>query len=177
MRFLTPPNSRVVPNGLELPRLLYLSWLEARPVVQLIFQLRFAAGVVLGWESTFKDIDIQPIVTAALGWLSATWGIYLLNGVADIVEDRENASGRPIARGCLPARPATALCWVLSAFALTCGLLVSTQVAVVVALMLAVGWAYSLGPRAVSHPNSISSNRSLSTPLETRPVLRAQRRT
>jgi 4-hydroxybenzoate polyprenyltransferase len=129
-----------------MPRFGYLAWVEARPVVQLIFQLRFATGVVFGTGSAVQD-NIRPeVAVAALGWLAATWAIYLINGVADIAEDRENHSERPIARGRLPLPVAIVLCWVLAAFAVMCCLLVSVHMAVLAVLMLAVGWAYSMGP-------------------------------
>jgi 4-hydroxybenzoate polyprenyltransferase len=131
---------------IRMPRFVYQAWVEARPVVQLIFQLRFATGVVFGSGSALQDNVRPEIAVAALGWLAATWAIYLINGVADIAEDRENNSERPIARGRLPVPAAMVICWGLVALAVTCCLLVSVHVAVLVALMLVVGWAYSMGP-------------------------------
>jgi 4-hydroxybenzoate polyprenyltransferase len=123
---------------------LALAWQEARPVVQLIFMLRFAAGAALGGPAT--DAVAVSVVIAAAGWLAATWAVYLLNGVADVVEDRENCSTRPIARGELPAGSATTVVWLLAVFGLVAAAIVSVTMVVLVALMLAVGWAYSMGP-------------------------------
>lgn len=131
---------------IRIPRLVSLAWAEARPVVQLIFQLRFATGVVFGSGAALHESPRPEIVVAALGWLSATWAVYLVNGVADINEDRENGSKRPIAQGRLPASAAMVACWVLAAVAIVCSLVVSVQLAVLVTVMLVVGWAYSLGP-------------------------------
>ncbi|HVQ18233.1 MAG TPA: UbiA family prenyltransferase [Actinomycetes bacterium] len=124
-----------------------LSWIEARPVVQFVFQLRFAAGTVLGGVAALGDLVSLPLALSAVGWLLATWTVYLVNGVADIVEDRENNSRRPIARGRLPRRAAATVCYVLAALAFTCCALVGARMAILVTLFLAVGLAYSTGPR------------------------------
>lgn len=124
-----------------------LSWIEARPVVQLIFQLRFVTGAVLGGATALSGLFSPSFVLPALGWLLATWAVYLVNGVADIVEDRENSSRRPIARGRLPRRAAATVCYTLALLAFTCCALVGARMAVLVTLFLAVGWAYSTGPR------------------------------
>lgn len=124
-----------------------MAWREARPVVQFVFQLRFASGFVLASVAR-GEFALSPTVFAgAAGWLAATWAIYLMNGIADVVEDRVNGSTRPIARGSLPVTSATTACFLLCAGALGCGALVSFRMVVLVVLMLAVGWAYSFGPR------------------------------
>jgi 4-hydroxybenzoate polyprenyltransferase len=133
-------------RSMSVARLIWLAWREARPVVQLIFQLRFVSGVVLA-GGHLADFARLTTTFAELCWLSATWAIYLVNGVSDVVEDCENDSGRPIARGALPGDAARIVCYVLVAFALVCGVLVSAQMLILVVLMLAVGWAYSMGPR------------------------------
>jgi 4-hydroxybenzoate polyprenyltransferase len=138
------------PCTLTIPAYLFhtvrLSWTEARPVVQLIFQLRFTAGIVLGGAPAFGDLAHPSTVLSALGWLLATWAVYLVNGVADIVEDRENGSRRPIAQGLLPRRVAATECYVLAALAFTCCAMVTPRMAVLVTFFLLVGWAYSVGP-------------------------------
>lgn len=115
-------------------------------MVQLIFQLRFVAGIVLAGGG-LSDIARPTTMVAESGWLFATWSIYLINGVGDVVEDRKNGSRRPIARGSLPVDVARVGCCVLAALALVCGILVSAQMVSLVVLVLAVGWAYSTGPR------------------------------
>lgn len=126
-------------------RLLWLAWQEARPVVQLVFLLRFSAGAALGAERV--DVLVEwPVITAAAGWLATTWSIYLVNGVADVVEDRANGSNRPIARGDLSSAPARRTVWLLAVVGLVAAGIVATVLLLLVALMLMVGWAYSLGP-------------------------------
>jgi 4-hydroxybenzoate polyprenyltransferase len=125
---------------------LRLSWHEARPVVQLVFLLRFVTGAALGRAENVV-VPVGPLALAATSWLAATWAIYLLNGVADIVEDRANGSTRPIARGALPRRAAAVLVGLLAAAALGLGAFVSGVHVLLVVLLLAVGWAYSMGPR------------------------------
>lgn len=126
-------------------RVLWLSWREARPVVQLIFLLRFGVGAVLGWA--YRDPGVPwAVVVAAVGWFAATWAIYLINGIADVVEDRENRSVRPIASGRLATGPAWVVVCLLGGVAVVCGAVVSSAQLVLVVLMLGVGWAYSMGP-------------------------------
>jgi 4-hydroxybenzoate polyprenyltransferase len=125
--------------------LLRLAWREARPIVQLIFMLRFLAGAALSGVSGV-ELGRPQVLVAAVGWLAATWAIYLLNGVADVVEDRENGSTRPIARGAIPEYSAIRLVWLLAVLALVCAAAVSMAMMVLVGLMLSVGWAYSTGP-------------------------------
>ncbi|RSM46120.1 homogenitisate phytyltransferase [Amycolatopsis balhimycina DSM 5908] len=128
-------------------RRLRLAWREARPVVQLIFLLRFAAGAALGVAgSVYGAVNRPALLLAALGWLATTWAVYLLNGVADVVEDRANGQARPIARGELSRRPAVAIVWALSVAALVFAAAVSSTQVLLTAAMLGVGWAYSLGP-------------------------------
>jgi 4-hydroxybenzoate polyprenyltransferase len=132
-------------DAIRYTELLRLAWREARPIVQLIFMLRFLAGAALGGTSGV-DLGRPHVIAGAAGWLAATWAIYLLNGVADVVEDRENGSTRPIARGALPEHSAIRLVWLLAVLALVCAAAVSMTMVVLVGLMLSVGWAYSIGP-------------------------------
>jgi len=115
-------------------------------VVQIVFQLRFAGGVVLAGAAQPEFALSPAVLVGAAGWLAATWAIYLMNGIADIVEDRVNGSSRPIARGCLAPGAATSTCSALVALALGCCAQVSVGMVVLVMVMLAVGWAYSFGP-------------------------------
>jgi len=125
---------------------LRLCWKEARPVVQGIFALRFCCAALLADHHT--NGAVWPRVVAVLGcWVAATWAIYLLNGVADVVEDRENGSVRPIARGILPVDFAKSVVVGMSAVAIGFAALISPVVCLLVALHLAAGIAYSTGPR------------------------------
>ncbi|MDT7784035.1 MAG: hypothetical protein QOF58_2454 [Pseudonocardiales bacterium] len=88
------------------------------------------------------------MVAGVLGcWVAATWAIYLLNGVADVVEDRENGSVRPISRGALPVDQAKSVVVALAATAVGVAALISPIVCLLVVLHLAAGIAYSTGPR------------------------------
>lgn len=147
MALHTDHSPHTSPKSAGLFRTVRLSWIEARPIVQLIFQLRFAAGAVLGGVPALAGLVSLPFALSAVGWLLATWAVYLVNGVADIVEDRENSSRRPIARGRLPRRTAATVCYTLALLAFACCALVGARMAVLVTLFLAVGWAYSAGPR------------------------------
>lgn len=133
-------------SGQKTARNLRLCWKEARPVVQGIFALRFCCAALLADHHT--NGAVWPRVAAVLGcWVAATWAIYLLNGVGDVIEDRENGSIRPIARGALPVGYAKAVVVTLSAAAAGVAALISPAVCLLVVAHLAVGIAYSTGPR------------------------------
>ncbi|MEV5717659.1 UbiA family prenyltransferase [Amycolatopsis mediterranei] len=139
------PAARSVPELLL--RRMRLAWREARPVVQIIFLLRFAAGATLGAAgSGYGAVNRPALLEAALGWFAATWAVYLLNGIADVVEDRANGQVRPIARGELSRRSASTIVGALSVAALVFAAAVSTTQLLLTAAMLGVGWAYSMGP-------------------------------
>lgn len=124
---------------------LRLCWKEGRPMVQGIFALRFCCAALLADLHT--NGAVWPKVAAVLGcWVAATWAIYLLNGVADVVEDRENRSIRPIARGTLPVDQAKSVVVALAALAVGAAALISPVVCLLVVLHLAAGIAYSTGP-------------------------------
>ncbi|NKE57565.1 homogenitisate phytyltransferase [Lentzea sp. PSKA42] len=126
-------------------RNLRLCWTEARPVVQGIFALRFCCGALLAEHHT--NGAVWPRVATVLAcWVAATWAIYLLNGVADVVEDRENGSIRPIARGLLPVDHAKSVVVALSAAAIGIAALISPAVCLLVVMHLGIGIAYSTGP-------------------------------
>jgi len=76
-----------------------LIWREARPSVQLIVQLRYWSAVVLAGGG----FGVRPAL-GSLFLLLAYCAVYVLNGVADIAEDRGNRSRRPIASGAIAPR-------------------------------------------------------------------------
>jgi 4-hydroxybenzoate polyprenyltransferase/chlorophyll synthase len=131
--------------GLVYAREIVLGWREARPVVQVIFQLRFITGAAFAIHGS----SARPghIVAGAAAWLGATWSIYLLNGICDQTEDRRNGLSRPLSTGELPVPTARLIVLVLALAALGTGALVSWRFAVLVVLMLVLGWVYSAGPR------------------------------
>lgn len=119
-----------------------LCWVEARPIVQLIFLLRFSAGMVLSWGA---GVAIWRVAVGLAGWCAATFAVYVYNGVADRVEDVANGSSRPIARGDLPARFATAAVLVGALLACAGGALLGRWLFAATVGYLLVGYAYS-GP-------------------------------
>ncbi|HLU95979.1 MAG TPA: UbiA family prenyltransferase [Thermobifida alba] len=127
-------------------RSLRLAWSEARPAVQGIFQLRLLSGILIG-AGGLTAVDWTIAVATALSWLLVTWSIYLINGVADQAEDVSNGSRRPIARGELDAATARRLAIVLGVCGLVAAASVSGLLLALAWLLLAVGWAYSTGPR------------------------------
>lgn len=131
--------------GVIYSRDLGLGWREARPIVQLIFQLRFITGAAFAIHGS--SATLGGIVAGAAAWLAVTWSIYLLNGICDQTEDRRNGLSRPLSTGELPAPAARLIVRVLALAALGTGTLVSWRFTVLVALMLLLGWVYSAGPR------------------------------
>ncbi|TDC76451.1 homogenitisate phytyltransferase [Micromonospora sp. KC606] len=142
---LVRPSAPIIVAVAEGGRHVSASWREARPVVQVIFQLRFLAGAAVAAP---QGIVTRPatLLLGALAWLCATWCVYLLNGLSDQVEDRRNGSTRPLATGALPAGVARRIVIGLAAVALALAGVVSPRMAGLVALMLALGWLYSAGP-------------------------------
>jgi 4-hydroxybenzoate polyprenyltransferase len=78
---------------------------EARPVVLVIFLMRFLAGVALA-APALTGVSAARLLLGTVSWCCAVVFVYLFNGATDVVEDRASAKDRPIARGDLP--PATA---------------------------------------------------------------------
>ncbi|ASW54861.1 UbiA family prenyltransferase [Plantactinospora sp. KBS50] len=141
--------STFAPVASRLPwtRSVALSWREARPVVQRMFQLRFLTAALLALPAARAGLDYGRIAVAAAAWLCTTWYVYLLNGLSDRVEDSGNGSTRPLAGGELAEAAArTMLAW-LAAAALLLAILVGPLLVVLVLAMLALGTLYSAGPR------------------------------
>ena len=126
-------------------------WREARPVVQVVFQLRFMAGVVLsGGLATGTGLAaVGSIIAGALVWLCATASVYLLNGAADVVEDRANGSRRPVAAGRLTPANACQAAAVLGIAALVGAAAQSVLLLLLTAALLVLGVAYSQPPLAL----------------------------
>jgi 4-hydroxybenzoate polyprenyltransferase len=118
---------------------------EARPSVLGIHLLRFAAGAAIGAQLNGRFLALRAGAGAAV-WELAIFSIYLLNGIADIKEDRVNGSRRPIAAGTLSRR--TAAWWAAAAaLAAVAGAAPLGAPAVVsILVVLALGWQYSAGP-------------------------------
>jgi 4-hydroxybenzoate polyprenyltransferase len=124
-----------------------LAWKEARPVVQMIFQIRFQAAALLAVPAGDGFRPGGRLVVGGLAWLFTTWHVYLLNGLSDQVTDRHNGSARPLASDQLGCGPARAGLGVLAALALGLGALGGRPLLLLVTAMLLLGYGYSAGPR------------------------------
>ncbi|QCW78327.1 hypothetical protein EQG64_15855 [Streptomyces sp. S6] len=85
---------------------------EARPLVQVMFVLRFVTGALLTASAAHHRVDLVHLLLGAVAWWAATVSVYIFNGVSDLREDRANRSERPLASGQLgesAARRAVAL--------------------------------------------------------------------
>lgn len=122
-------------------RVLRLAWEESRPIVQVTIVGRFLAGSLLVWPAPEKMRWQVPIATIA--WLAAGVAVYLFNGAADAVEDRANASTRPIASGRVANRDA--LLVVQGTIVLSLALSATTGIIIQAVTFLMLGYAYS-GP-------------------------------
>jgi 4-hydroxybenzoate polyprenyltransferase len=124
---------------------IFLCVVEARPVVQLVFLLRFLAGFALaGHHLPVGQWYRLPV--AALTWTLAVAAVYLLDGVTDVAEDRFNGSVRPIARGALPRPVATAVCLCWAALAMSGAVVLGGGYLVLVPALLVSGYLYATPP-------------------------------
>ena len=124
---------------------LRLAWLEARPLVQLIFLLRFLSGAAIAAGAT-GEFSVELVGITAVCWLAVTTTVYLVNGISDVPEDSVNGSSRPIASGALPLRMAAKVAGMTAATAVVGAALVGNGWTVLFTLaMLGLGWAYSMG--------------------------------
>lgn len=129
---------------------------EARPVVQIVFLMRFLTGLLLGLRLALRPglrpgllLDAGPhrpwlLLLGAAAWSLGVVAVYLVNGVMDVDEDRANGSRRPIATGALPARFAGAVVVLLAVAALGLGAAVPGLDPCLAGLLL-LGYLYS-GP-------------------------------
>lgn len=116
---------------------------EARPLVQVMFVLRFVTGALLTASAAHHRPDAPHLLCGAAAWWAVTVSVYVFNGVSDLREDRANRSGRPLASGRL-SEEAARRAVVASALA---GLLLSCaagwKVAEAAAVFLVLGYVYS----------------------------------
>ena len=123
-----------------------LLWAETRPVVQAIFAVRYWMGAAAGLAGTGRFT--LTVVAGSLAWLLLTMSVYLVNGVSDLTADRANGSTRPLARGLVGAAGAGRVAWALAIAGLVLAAVTGALALVVCAVvMIALGWAYSVGPR------------------------------
>ena len=81
--------------------------MEARPIVQVIYVLRFITGYVLTNPAHVME---PPLLVAAVSWWLAVVAVYAFNGITDYAEDSANGSLRPIASGALGRGAASVTC-------------------------------------------------------------------
>lgn len=127
-------------------KVIYMCFLEARPVVQVIFLLRFLTGACFAELSVDEANRQSSLWIGALGWSCATCACYIFNGITDVSEDRINGSPRPIASGRLRLTQASIAVAVLGSLAITACAVVEGYMILGVAAMLLMGWMYSSGP-------------------------------
>jgi 4-hydroxybenzoate polyprenyltransferase len=123
-----------------------LCFLEARPIVQVIFLVRFLTGASFADSSDEDAESLLSLWFVALLWACATCSGYILNGVTDVKEDRINGSSRPIASGRLSVAQAVVVAVALGAFSLFASILVDWYMAWGVAAVLTMSWMYSAPP-------------------------------
>lgn len=121
---------------------------ECRPIVLVMFALRFAAGASLGTEGGWVKLDVQGwlhVVVGLAAWVCATAAVYLYNGISDMPGDRLNGSARPLASGRLPVGVAIAWCTSFAVVGVVLGLVLGLWFTASVLASLALGWWYSAG--------------------------------
>ncbi|OLE21066.1 MAG: hypothetical protein AUG44_28780 [Actinobacteria bacterium 13_1_20CM_3_71_11] len=129
----------------RLARQIGLCVIEARPIVMLIYLLRFAAGYALARPADNPTPSWWHLLAAAT-WLFGIASVYLFDGVMDMVEDRLNRSTRPIARGALSRQVALVVSIVWAVLALLGSLQLGAPYVYLVPVLLLLGWAYAAPP-------------------------------
>jgi 4-hydroxybenzoate polyprenyltransferase len=118
---------------------------EARPLVQTIFLIRFVCGAGLSGHDG-RVVTAGRLLLGIATWECAILFTYLLNGITDVAEDRINQSSRPIASGRLSIE--TGIRGVVGAgiISLVGGGLLGLRELLLVAIMVVLGYAYSSPP-------------------------------
>jgi 4-hydroxybenzoate polyprenyltransferase len=123
-------------------------WREARPIVQVLYLLRFVVGGAVGIAAAGVSPSVSGIVLGAVAAVGASLYVYLLNGMTDLAGDRANGSRRPLATGALSVPTARVWLVALLVVGLAAGFAVSVPVGVINAVNIVLGTLYSVGPRA-----------------------------
>ncbi|WP_156725752.1 UbiA family prenyltransferase [Streptomyces apocyni] len=116
---------------------------EARPLVQVMFVLRFVTGALLTASAAHHRPDTPHLLVGAVAWWAVTVSVYVFNGVSDLCEDRANKSERPLASGQLSESAARRAVVVTALAGLLLGCAAGWRVAESTAVFLALGYAYS----------------------------------
>ncbi|MEU2246056.1 UbiA family prenyltransferase [Streptomyces sp. NPDC019224] len=130
---------------------------EARPLVQVMFVLRFVTGALLTASAAHHRPDAPHLLTGAAAWWAATVSVYVFNGVSDLCEDRANGSRRPLASGRLTEAAARRAVVVTALAGLLLGCAAGWKVAEAAGVFLVLGYAYS-APRIAAKCRSWSAS-------------------
>jgi len=122
---------------------LRLCLVEARPVVTVMFLVRFLVAVVLAEPATNR---YDAVAVAGIAVVLATIAVYLGNGVLDVVEDHANGCMRPLATGRLDRGVAAAMTLASAVAAVVSAALAGPAVLAAMIAFLALGYAYSAPP-------------------------------
>ncbi|MEU1087364.1 UbiA family prenyltransferase [Streptomyces sp. NPDC005576] len=131
------------PFLLSTARTVRLCLREARPLVQVMFVLRFVTGALLTASAAHHRPDAPHLLIGAAAWWAATVSVYVFNGVSDLREDRANRSQRPLASGRLTEVAARRAVVVTALAGLLLSCAAGWRVAEATAVFLALGYAYS----------------------------------
>jgi 4-hydroxybenzoate polyprenyltransferase len=125
-------------------RVPHLLWRESRPVVQVVFALRFWVAAAITARHP-GSIDVQ-VLFMGLCCTALSMATYIANGVYDLTEDTANSKARPLARGELSPVVARRAAVTLTAFGLACAAATGSAVLVLIAVTtIGLGWGYSTG--------------------------------
>ncbi|MYR39288.1 hypothetical protein GTX14_28195 [Streptomyces sp. SID4944] len=119
---------------------------EARPLVQVMFVLRFVTGALLTASAAHHRVDLLHLLLGAVAWWAATVSVYIFNGVSDLREDRANRSERPLASGQLGESAARRAVALTALAGLVFGCAAGWEVAESAAVFLVLGYVYSAPP-------------------------------
>jgi len=122
---------------------------EARPQVQLMFQIRLLSGALLVYQG--RGVDPVRLVAVCLTWYCVMTFIYVLNGATDVLADRFNGSTRPVAAGALGLAQARWGAAGFAAAAMLGGLALGRSMTGAVLVALALGVSYSVPPLALKN--------------------------
>jgi 4-hydroxybenzoate polyprenyltransferase len=150
MAIVNPPlQSRPAPIEAARPllRTLALAALETRLSVQFAFLQRFLAAATLA--GALHPAHLLRTLATALVWQAAVGVVYLLNGLSDLVEDRVNGTGRPLASGRLDEVTALRICVATALAAMAGAWALGGPLVVMVVAMLGLGYLYSAPPFAL----------------------------
>jgi 4-hydroxybenzoate polyprenyltransferase len=118
-----------------------LCLIEARPVVAVMFALRYLTAAMLAGGA--DRLQLVRVLAGAVVWEFVVLSSYILNGTMDVAEDRINGSRRPIASGRLPLAVARRAAGASAVIAVAGGLALGSAFGCLVVAFLSVGYLYS----------------------------------